>query len=313
MARQVVLGQIEGMRRPDVIVVVADATNLERNLYLLTQVLELGRPAVVALSMVDVAQSQGKRVDVEKLSRHLRAPVVAVAAHKMKENGIAELKGAIARAAKLSNVGALTLPLPEVMETHIERLKKILATEKLSGLEQAYFDAHLMISTGEEEADGDLPDARRQHPKVRAEIAAALAACEAADVDPIGAEVEAHYAYISNVVADCFREEPVAATISRTDRIDRIVTHRIWGMGIFVALMGLMFWAIFSWGAAGDGFSSETVVNKWVAGMFDGMSDGPLKDLITKGVIAGWGTWWCSCRRWRCCFFFWRCWKTAGT
>src|ERR1041384_2757119 len=59
VARQVVLGQIEGTPRPDVIVVVADASNLERNLYLVTQVLELGRPVVVALSMVDVAQQQG--------------------------------------------------------------------------------------------------------------------------------------------------------------------------------------------------------------------------------------------------------------
>src|ERR1043166_5738597 len=75
VARQVVLGQIEGTPRPDEIVVVADASNLERNLYLVTQVLELGRPVVVALSMVDVAESQGKRVDAEKLSRHLRVPV----------------------------------------------------------------------------------------------------------------------------------------------------------------------------------------------------------------------------------------------
>ncbi|HVT79794.1 MAG TPA: ferrous iron transport protein B [Phycisphaerae bacterium] len=289
VARQVVLGQIAGTPRPDVIAVVADASNLERNLYLVTQVLELGRPVVVALSMVDVAQQQGKRIDVEKLSRHLRTPVVAVAAHKQKDNGVPELKAAIARAAKQASADALTLPLPEVMETHIDRLKKILATENLSSADQAYFDAHLMISTGDEEADGDLPDTRRQHPKVRAEITAALAACEAADVDPIGAEVEAHYAYINNIVADCFREEPVAAKISRTDRIDRIVTHRVWGMGIFVALMGLMFWAIFSWAQPVMDFLSDTVVNKWVAGLFGGMNEGPLKSLITDGVIAGVG------------------------
>jgi ferrous iron transport protein B len=289
VARQVVLGQIAGTPRPDVIVVVVDASNLERNLYLVTQVLELGRPTVVALSMMDVAQQQGKRIDIEKLSRHLRAPVVAVAAHKAKENGIAELKAAIARAGKQS-VDVLSLPLPEIMETHIDRLKKILAAERLSTLEQAYFDAHLMISTGEDEADGDLPDARRQHPKVRAEIAAALAACEAADVDPIGAEVEAHYAYISNVVADCFREEPVAAAISRTDRIDRIVTHRIWGMAIFVGIMALVFWSIFSWAGPAMDFLADTVVNGWIASAVNAsMADGPLKSLLIDGVIAGVG------------------------
>ena len=103
VARQVVLGQIAGTPRPDVIVVVCDASNLERNLYLVTQVLELGRPVVVALSMVDVAQQQGKRVDAEKLSRHLRAPVVPVQAHKTEKNGIVELKAAIARAGKHEN------------------------------------------------------------------------------------------------------------------------------------------------------------------------------------------------------------------
>src|ERR1043165_5869336 len=75
VARQVVLGQVVGTPKPDAIVVVVDASNLERNLYLVTQVLELGRPSVVALTMMDVAQKQGKTIAVEKLSRHLRVPV----------------------------------------------------------------------------------------------------------------------------------------------------------------------------------------------------------------------------------------------
>src|SRR5262245_40932405 len=86
VARRVVLGQIAGTPRPDMIVVVADASNLERNLYLVTQVLELGRPAVVALSMMDIAKQQGKEIDVDKLSRHLRVPVVPIQAHKGKED-----------------------------------------------------------------------------------------------------------------------------------------------------------------------------------------------------------------------------------
>src|ERR1700742_507011 len=76
VARQVVLGQIAGTPRPDILIVLADASNLERNLYLVTQVLELGRPAIIALSMMDIAQQQGKQIDIDKLSRHLRAPVI---------------------------------------------------------------------------------------------------------------------------------------------------------------------------------------------------------------------------------------------
>ena len=154
VARQVVLGQIAGTPRPDVIVVVADASNLERNLYLVTQVLELGRPVVVALSMVDIAERQGRTVDTEKLGRHLRAAVVAVAAHKVKENGVKELKNAVCSAIRQfvgvkSDIRALRIPLPEVMETHIDRLTKILTAEKLSLVDQAYFDAHLMLSMGD--------------------------------------------------------------------------------------------------------------------------------------------------------------------
>src|SRR5580765_5240999 len=98
VARQVVLGQIAGTPRPDVIIVVADASNLERNLYLVTQVLELGRPVIVALSMVDVAHQQGRRVDADKLGRYLRGSVVPVQAHKSGiDNGIPQLKAAIAK------------------------------------------------------------------------------------------------------------------------------------------------------------------------------------------------------------------------
>ena len=128
-----------------------------------------------------------------------------------------------------------------------------------------------------------------QHPKVRAELAAAMAACTAADVDPIGAEVEAHYAFISNVVSDCVREDPVTRKISRTDHIDRIVTHKIWGMVIFVGLMGLMFWAIFSWASPIMTFLQDGVIGalgKWIGGH---MADGPLQSLLQDGIIAGVG------------------------
>jgi ferrous iron transport protein B len=301
VARQVVLGQIEGTPRPDVVVVVADASNLERNLYLVTQVLELGRPVIVALSMVDVAETQGKKIDIDILGHRLGAPVVPVQAHKGK--GIDLLKAQIAHAGgralgSAAAVKALELPLPDILETHIDRLKKILATEGLSAPDQAYFDAHLMLSTGDEELDaGDLPDPRRSHPQVRAEIAAALAACTAADVDPISAEVEAHYTFISGVVADCVTDAAPAGggaggakRLTRTDRIDRVVTHKFWGMGIFVGIMGLVFWTIFSWAGPIMDFLSDTVVSGWVGeGVFGRMADGPLKSLIVDGVIAGVG------------------------
>ena len=291
VARQVVLGQIAGTPRPDVVVVVADASNLERNLYLVTQVLELGRPVVVALSMVDGAERQGKRVEVEKLSLHLRAPVVKMQAHRTSaDNGIATLKAEILKAGRRKAL-PLELPLPDILETHIERLQRILVEEKLCGEEQARFDAHLMLSAGDDESD--VPDVRREHPKVRAQIAEAITACEKAEVDPIAAEVEAHYAFITAIVHDCVREDTGSAAannrISLTDRIDRIVTHKVLGMLIFVGIMGLVFLSIFKFAQPVMDLLQTNVVGGLGGWIGDHMAEGPLRSLIVDGVFAGVG------------------------
>src|SRR5262245_54012996 len=96
VAVDLVLGRQPGAGRPDVVVTIVDASNLERNLYLTTQVLEVGVPVVVALNMIDVAQRQGLRIDVERLERQLGVPVVPVQANKRK--GLDRLRQAVAAA-----------------------------------------------------------------------------------------------------------------------------------------------------------------------------------------------------------------------
>src|SRR6516162_9298774 len=97
VAVDVILGQQKGEVRPDVVVALADASNLERNLYLTTQALELGVPVVVALNMIDMAERQGLCIDAERLSRQLGVPVVPIQANKKK--GLDQLREAVARAA----------------------------------------------------------------------------------------------------------------------------------------------------------------------------------------------------------------------
>ncbi len=297
VARQVVLGQIQGTPRPDVVVVVCDGSNLERNLFLVTQVLELGRPTVVALTMVDVAEKQGRRINVEKLAGLLRVAVVAVQAHK--GVGIAELKKAIVRAGASRRTEALELPLPEVMEEQVEKLQGVLQSEGLGRGDQAWFDAHLLLSSGEEE---EAPDARRENPKVRAALQAALGALTAAGIDPIAAEIEAHYGYIGKVVADVVvtAAPPAGApggdgkaaaryTTTATDRIDRVLTHKVWGMLIFVGVMAVIFVSIFWLAAPVMSFLQETVLGglgTWLGGH---IAAGVLRDLLVDGVIAGVG------------------------
>lgn len=288
VARQVILGQIAGTPRPDVIVVVCDASNLERNLFLVTQVLELGRPTVVALTMLDVAEKAGRPVNAEKLAAHLRTPVIPLQAHKGK--GIDDLKKAIAKAAGTS-AQPLDLPLPELMTTHVNRLKAILEEENLAHGEQAWFDAHLMLSTGDDE---DVPDARRDNPRVRAQLKAATDELTAADMDPIAAEIEAHYGFISTITADVVVEATPGsvegpARSSTTDKIDRILTHKILGMAIFVAVMGLVFVSIFLFAKPIMDFLQEDLVGGLGSFIATRMADGPLKDLLVNGIIAGVG------------------------
>lgn len=291
VARQVVLGQIAGTPRPDVIIVVCDASNLERNLFLVTQVLELGRPTVVALSMMDVAEKMGRPVNAAKLAEHLQTPVIPVQAHR--GLGVEELKKAVL-ATTDRKAKRLELPLPEIMEGHVTRLRNILQEEKLiigngaSEAEQAEFDAHLMLSTGEDE---DMPDPRRNHPKVRAALQRAAEEMTAADIDPVAAEIEAHYSYISDIASDVVTENPEVAGMqsTTTDDIDRILTHRVWGMAIFAGIMAFVFWSIFRWASPIMDFLTDTVIGglgEWLGGF---MNEGPLKDLLINGIIAGVG------------------------
>src|SRR5215203_671108 len=115
---QVAMEVLRGLRKdtapPDVVIVVVDASNLQRNLYLVSQLIELGRPLVVALNMIDIAERRGLHVSPEKLCRELAVPVVAVVGHKRK--GIEDLKAAVARAAVAP---VPDWPLPEAMKEEV--------------------------------------------------------------------------------------------------------------------------------------------------------------------------------------------------
>src|SRR5947209_11236718 len=120
VAVDLILGRQAGEARPDVVVTIVDASNLERNLYLTTQVLELGVPVVVALNMVDVAEGQGLKIDAEALAARLGVPVVPVQANKRKN--LDRLKEAILQA--VDRGGAVKgPPFPEAFEREVERLR----------------------------------------------------------------------------------------------------------------------------------------------------------------------------------------------
>jgi len=278
IALGVLLGRAEGLDTPDVVVVVLDAQNLERNLFLASQVLELGLPTVVALNQVDAALAAGLKPDVVELTMELGAPVVATVATR--GEGLDLLKQAIAKAPGLprpSRQFALPAAAAEALRPVEDALvagglsRSAAGMEALRLLAVAEPGKHLAGITG-----------------LTTAVDAAHAAVEAAGLSARSLEAESRYGWIADVVD---RAVTYTATGKRTvtDRIDAVVLHRVGGPLIFVALMALVFQSIFSW--------AEPLIG-WVESLFAGlgasvaaaMPAGDLNSLVVDGVIAGVGS-----------------------
>jgi ferrous iron transport protein B len=292
VAVDVILGRQQGEARPDVVISIVDASNLERNLYLTTQALELGVPVVVALNMIDVAAAQGIRIDAERLSRQLGVPVVAIQANKKK--GLEALREAICRAAsgeqsvstpRLQSTGTCQRPahrpplFPEAFERAVQQLHQELGTDV-----PEYLVRRLVLDVGgwtEQRLVDQLGEGvRRKVQEVRERLA--QAGC------PVPAiEARVRYGWIREVTAGCI-QRPAQRAVTWTDRIDRVLTHKVWGTLIFLVLMFLVFQAIFTWARP---------VMKGISDAKDALADllrgplppGPLTSLLLDGVLEGVG------------------------
>lgn len=278
IALAVLTGHAEGIDRPDVAVVVADAANLERNLFLASQVLELGLPTVVALNQVDAAEAAGIHVDAVELTLELGAPVVPTVATR--GQGLDVLKSAVRKAA--------SLPRPERQFSLPAE-----ATAALRPVEQRLTDAGFNPGAAAMEALRLL--AVRQvgrHladvPGLQPAVDEARAKVEAAGLIPTSLEAEARYGWIAEVVDRTIRRVGGGGK-TFTDRVDAVMLHRIAGPLIFVGLMALVFQSIFTW--------AEPLIG-WVEGLFGALGGavasslpaGDLNSLIVDGVIAGVGS-----------------------
>ena len=219
----VLRGRLAGVPLPDCVVVVADATNLERNLYLATQALELGLPTVVALTLCDVADDKGITIDAAELGRRLACPVVRVVAPT--RAGLDDLGDAVL---KVVDSPRHTLP----------------------GL-----DDHLAAV-----------DARHA---------------------PAAREAIARYAWIEQLLSGVVHRQPPASR-PLGERIDDVLTHRLWGTLVFATTMLAMFSSIF-WLATPlmDGISAGM---DWVGGLVESLlPEGAIRSLVVDGVLAGVG------------------------
>ncbi|MBY0526845.1 MAG: ferrous iron transport protein B [Gemmataceae bacterium] len=276
VAVDLILGHQQGEARPDVVLAIVDASNLERNLYLTTQVLEVGVPVVIALNMVDVAEGQGIKVDAEKLSKQLEVPVVPIQANKGK--GSAALKNALAAA--IDNPTTPKGPtFPAVFEAEVQSLGAALGKDV-----EPFLIRRLLLDVGGY-AEQRLTD---QHTDLQGKIQASRQRLAAGNCAVPAIEARTRYAWIRQATAGCVQRPQVRAA-TWTDSLDRVLTHKLWGTLLFLALMFIVFQAIFTWALP----LMDTIDQgrEWLAELVkDAMGPGPVRDLLVNGIIKGVGS-----------------------
>jgi ferrous iron transport protein B len=303
VAVDVLTGRIAGTAKPDAIVVVVDASNLQRNLYLVSQLMEMGFPLVVALNMMDIAERRGQRVDADELARQLGVPVVPLVGHKGR--GIEKLKRAIAEAR-----------IPPEPDWPLDEPMKHAVHDLAGSVREAAAAMHLSPrALAERLLCGEASEVPLE-PAVAAKVRELRQVLENRGIDPVQGDVESHYRWIEQVAAAAASPvvavkvrgsdfahagnasaggaDPAAPTLdvgttpTFTDRADRILLHRVWGLVVFTLVMGGLFVSIFTLADPVMGWAESLVgsLGELVAAR---LPEGTLKDLWTDGIVAGVG------------------------
>ncbi|MBE0543937.1 MAG: ferrous iron transport protein B [Verrucomicrobia bacterium] len=283
ISRDVLLNRLPELPPPRLIVVVVDASNLQRNLYYATQVVELGHPTIIALNMVDVAETNGHQIDTGKLSETLGVPVLPVVASS--GQGVPELRARILATVRApSEVKPRQFcQFPGPFRIEATKLADLLAETFQERRAQATAEALLILSN-----ERALASSAAHYPqKVQDAVAAARQRLETQGVDWRGAPIEWRYARVAEIQQAVTTElSPPGETTS--DRIDRVVTHKIWGTLIFLAIMAVMFQSIFAFAEVPMNWLENGVA--WAGAQIGAlMPPGDLRDLLVQGVIAGVG------------------------
>lgn len=283
ISRDVLLNRLPELPAPTLVVVVVDASNLQRNLYYTTQVIELGYPTMVALNMVDVARNNGHEIDAEKLSNELGIPVLPIIASE--GHGLKELRDAVMR---MSRQSRFTVPrqfceIPPALKQEVASVASVLVKAGTKATERACAEALLIL--GNEKA---LETSLTHYPAVvSTAVTESRQRLDASGMDWRGAIIEGRYLRVSKIQEGVTTEtKAVGETLS--DKLDRVLTHKVWGTIIFIAIMALMFQSIFTFARIPmDGLQAGV---DWLGNLVGGwIPPGELNSLLVDGVIAGVG------------------------
>jgi len=281
VAVDVLTGRRGDVPEVDAVLCIVDASNLERNLYLVGQVRELGLPTVVALNMVDVARGRGVTIDVSRLAKHLGLPVVEVQANK--KLGVEAVREALSKAIQ-GQVAAPETPFPPEFVAEVGRMQAAMSAPGRPSPPRYLVERLILDSGGYVEARllAEAP------PGVRESLKLARQRLAEGGFPVPAVEAVARYGWVGRMLEGVVTR-PTARRITGADKLDRVLTHRLWGTLIFAAMMLLVFQAIFRWSQVPIDLVDRAV--GWFGEQVSArMAPGSLRALIVDGVIGGVGS-----------------------
>lgn len=276
---------------PDAILNIIDGTNIERNLYLTTQLIELGHPVVVAVNMIDLVRKNGDSIDLKRLGELLRCEVVEISA--LKGEGCFEAAKKAVEHARNHNHG----DMPHVFDGSVEHALAHIEESIEGSVKKNYLRWYaIKIFERDEMVRNEL----NLDKELLEHIEFHISDCEKElDDDAESIIADQRYTYIGKAVDKAVKRKKSKYAMSLSDKIDSIITHRVLALPIFAAVMFLMY-AIamgsfpFSIGTIGTDFANDVLFGEWIPNLFDrlltslGVSDW-LYDLVINGILAGVG------------------------
>ena len=279
IVRDILLGLQPGTAAPDLLVFVVDATNLDRHLYLALQIIEIGRPVILVLNMIDLADAREIRIDQAALEHALGVPVVAISASK--GVGLGNLRRLMDRGIAPSTAAFRRWP-PQVLRVLRSIDSRLPPREHLSEMGRLDLAMALLLDDGEDDAL-----ARTASAELFDDLRILRQRLDAACPTWRTEEAVGLYEVIEGVMARVVRSTEEKRDVSR-ERIDRVLTHRVFGPVLFVLLMGVVFQSVFEWAAPAMNAIDFLVsgLGRIVEGL---LPAGPFRSLVVDGIVAGVG------------------------
>jgi len=276
----VLLDRLDDVASTDVILCIVDASNLDRNLYLVSQVLELGRPTIVALNMTDVARDRGVTFNLGRIRQRLNVPVIELQANR--GVGMKELSDAIVEAASADGQQPVS-PFPEKFQKEVDSLYTSIAKGGETEVPRFLVERLLLDEGGYIETAGlpGIDDAFLDEVKAARDRLAEMG------LGVPGVETNARYAWVDWVLHGAVTESK-QRTPTLTDKLDKVLTHKLFGTLSFFALMALVFQSVFL-GARPAMQGIEWLKNVLGDAVAAVVPAGALQSLLVDGVIAGVG------------------------